>query len=115
MVNYHDTTATAPFSVDRTTGTVRLCCKGSGLRHLLAAQAAFGMGETYRYPRRFKRSDTAIWKGIALGLVTIGLIGYVLWRFVQAIKDPENRHGRQRFGTASRLRSQRLDLRWFSS
>lgn len=59
---------------------------------LLAAQTAFGAGG--------KKTDT---QGVLqtiltqpygkflLSLVAIGLLGYVLWRFVQAIMDPENK------------------------
>lgn len=37
-----------------------------------------------------------------LVLVAIGLIGYVIWRFVQAIKDPENK-GNDAKGLAVRI------------
>ncbi len=37
-----------------------------------------------------------------LALVAIGLIGYVIWRFVQAIKDPENK-GNDAKGLAVRI------------
>lgn len=62
-----------------------------GIVGLLAAQAAFGAGG--------KTTDTqgALATILAqpfgkflLAVVAIGLIGYVFWRFVQAIKDPEN-------------------------
>jgi len=63
-----------------------------GIVGLLAAQAAFGAGG--------KTTDT---KGalqtvliqpfgkFLLAAIALGLIGYALWRFVQAIKDPERK------------------------
>jgi len=86
--------------------------KGAVYGIVAAAQAAFGAGgKTTDTQGALKRSDTAIWKGIVLGLVNRS--DWILWRFVQASKTLK--HRRQRFGTASRLRSQQLDLRWFSS
>ena len=38
---------------------------------------------------------------IILGLIAVGLIGYVLWRIVQTIKDPEDEGGLRRLGYAA--------------
>ncbi len=70
---------------------------------LLAVQAAFGRGG--------KKTDTEgalktlvqqPFGQVLLGLVAIGLMGYVLWRFVEAINDPENK-GTDLKGIATRL------------
>jgi hypothetical protein len=70
---------------------------------LLAAQTAFGSGG--------KTTDTqgALYTIVSqpfgkflLALVAIGLIGYVILRFVQAIKDPENK-GTDAKGIAQRI------------
>ncbi|MBE9040069.1 DUF1206 domain-containing protein [Oscillatoriales cyanobacterium LEGE 11467] len=57
---------------------------------LLAAQAAF----TASNPEGSEDALAAVAKQpfgkIVLALVAIGLFGYVLWRFVQAIQDPEH-------------------------
>lgn len=72
---------------------------------VLAVQAAFGTGG--------KTTDTKGALGaiaaqpfgkFLLALVTLGLIGYVLWRFVEAVKDPEHKGGDAK-GLASRLGS----------
>ena len=38
---------------------------------------------------------------ILLGLIALGMTGYVVWRFIQAIKDPEDEGGWRRIGYAS--------------
>ncbi|MFP4471112.1 MAG: DUF1206 domain-containing protein [Bacteroidales bacterium] len=38
---------------------------------------------------------------VLLGLIALGLTGYVAWRFIQAVKDPENQGGLKRLGYAS--------------
>lgn len=59
---------------------------------LLAAQAAFGTGG--------KKTDTQgalqtivtqPFGQVLLSLVAVGLFGYALWRFVEAVADPENK------------------------
>lgn len=57
----------------------------------LAASAAFGPGGRTTGTRGALRSlvNRPFGRGL-LGLVAIGLSGYVLWRFVQAIMDTEN-------------------------
>ena len=58
----------------------------------LAASAAFGPGGRTAGTRGALRSLLKQPFGrILLGLVAIGLSGYVLWRFVQAIMDTENK------------------------
>jgi hypothetical protein len=57
----------------------------------LAASAAFGSGGRTTGTRGALRSLVNRPFGrVLLGLVAIGLSGYVLWRFVQAIMDTEN-------------------------
>ena len=58
----------------------------------LAATAAYGPGGRTTNARGALQSlvDRPFGR-ILLGLVAIGLSGYVLWRFVQAIMDTENR------------------------
>jgi hypothetical protein len=70
---------------------------------ILAAQAAFSIGG---FSADTKGALSAIvtqpFGKILLSLVAIGLIGYVLWRFIQAIKDPEH-EGTDTKGLAKRL------------
>jgi type IV secretory pathway VirB2 component (pilin) len=74
-----------------------------GIVGLLAAQAAFGTGgKTTDTQGALQTIVRQPFGKILLGLVAIGLIGYVLWRFVQAIKDPENK------GTDAKGLTQRL-------
>lgn len=70
---------------------------------ILAAQAAFGAGG--------QTTDTQGALGVIasqpfgtflLSLVAVGLIGYVMWRFVQAILDPEHK-GQDAKGIVQRL------------
>lgn len=56
----------------------------------LAFQAAFGMGGQTTGTRG-ALSEIAEKSRILLGFVAIGLIGYALWRFVQAVLDPEGK------------------------
>lgn len=59
---------------------------------LLAAQAAFGSGGKTTGSRGAIRTIAAQPFGqVLLVILVIGLIGYVIWRFIQAIKDPEHR------------------------
>ena len=63
-----------------------------GVVGLLAAQAAFGAGGKVTDTQG--ALETIITQPLGeflLGIVAVGLLGYVLWRFVQAIKDPENK------------------------
>lgn len=74
-----------------------------GIVGLLAAQAAFGTGgKTTDTQGALQTIVTQPFGKVLLGLVAIGLMGYVLWRFVQAIKDPENK-GTDAKGLAQRL------------
>lgn len=58
---------------------------------LLAAQAAFGTGgETTDTSGALEAIVTQPFGKFLLMIVTIGLIGYALWRFVQTILDPEH-------------------------
>ncbi len=59
---------------------------------LLAAQAALGTGgRTTDTQGALQAILTQPFGKFLLAVVAIGLLGYVLWRFVQAIKDPENK------------------------
>lgn len=63
-----------------------------GIVGLLAAQAAFGTGgKTTDTQGALHTIVTQPFGKVLLGLVAIGLFGYVLWQFVQAVKDPENK------------------------
>jgi hypothetical protein len=63
-----------------------------GIIGLLAAQAAIGTGgETTDAVGALEALVEQPFGQILLALIAIGLIGYVLWRFVEAIKDPENK------------------------
>lgn len=63
-----------------------------GIIGLLAAQAAFGTGgKTTDATGALQTLVQQPFGKLLLALVAIGLIGYVLWRFVEAIKDPENK------------------------
>ncbi len=63
-----------------------------GIVGLLAAQAAFGAGGKTTDTRGALQEIVAQPFGkFLLAVVALGLVGYVLWRFVQAIKDPENK------------------------
>ncbi len=70
---------------------------------LLAAQAAFGAGgQTTDTQGALEIIVNQPFGKFLLILVAIGLIGYVIWRFVQAIKDPENK-GNDAKGLAVRI------------
>ncbi|MBW4563333.1 MAG: DUF1206 domain-containing protein [Mojavia pulchra JT2-VF2] len=58
---------------------------------LLAAQAAFGYGgKTTDTSGALEAIVTQPFGKFLLGIVTLGLIGYAFWRFVQTILDPEH-------------------------
>lgn len=58
---------------------------------LLAAQAAIGSGgKTTDTSGALQEIVVRPFGKLLLGLVAIGMIGYVLWRFVQAVLDPEH-------------------------
>ncbi|MBD2335570.1 DUF1206 domain-containing protein [Calothrix sp. FACHB-156] len=70
---------------------------------LLAAQVAFGTGgRTTDTKGALQTLVEQPFGQILLALVAIGLIGYVLWRFVEAIKDPEHK-GNDAKGLAQRI------------
>lgn len=70
---------------------------------LLAAQAAFGSGgRTTDTQGALHEIVNQPFGKLLLALVAIGLIGYVILRFVQAIKDPENK-GTDAKGLAQRF------------
>lgn len=59
---------------------------------ILAAQAAFGAGGRTTDTEGALQTIVAQPLGkFLLSLIAIGLIGYVLWRWVQAVKDPEGK------------------------
>ena len=58
---------------------------------LLAAQAAFGTGgRTTDTQGALNAIVTQPFGKFLLGIITLGIIGYVLWRVVQTILDPEH-------------------------
>jgi hypothetical protein len=62
-----------------------------GMVGLLAALAAFGpSGETTGTSGALQSISEMPFGQIALWIIGIGLIGYILWDFIKAIKDPEN-------------------------
>jgi hypothetical protein len=59
---------------------------------VLAAEAAFGVGgKTTDTKGALQTIVTQPFGKILLALVTIGLLGYVVWRFVEVVEDPEHR------------------------
>ena len=74
-----------------------------GIVGLLAAQAAFGSGgQTTDTKGALSAIVTQPFGKFLLSIVAIGLIGYSLWRFIQAIKDPEHK-GTKPKGLAQRI------------
>ncbi|HEY9859852.1 MAG TPA: DUF1206 domain-containing protein [Candidatus Obscuribacterales bacterium] len=70
---------------------------------ILAAQAAFGAGgKTTDSQGALQTILEQPFGQFLLGLVAIGLLGYVLWSLVQAVMDTEN-HGTNAKGIAQRL------------
>ncbi|MBD2018940.1 DUF1206 domain-containing protein [Leptolyngbya sp. FACHB-36] len=60
---------------------------------LLAAQAALGAGgKTTDTSGALEEIVTQPFGKFLLSLVTVGIIGYVLWRVVQTVLDPEHAH-----------------------
>lgn len=58
---------------------------------ILAAQAALGTGgQTTGAKGALTEIVTRPFGTLLLAIVALGLVGYVLWKFVQAIRDPEN-------------------------
>lgn len=69
----------------------------------LAVQAAFGAGgQTTDQKGALGAIASQPFGKFLLALVALGLIGYVIWRFVEAIQDPEHR-GDDAEGVARRL------------
>lgn len=70
---------------------------------LLAAQAALGVGgQTTDTGGALQTIVTQPFGKILLSLVAVGLIGYVLWRLVEAVMDPEHK-GTDAQGIVQRL------------
>ncbi|GAM12268.1 DUF1206 domain-containing protein [Mesobacillus selenatarsenatis] len=62
-----------------------------GMVGVLAALAAFGpRGETTGTSGALQSISEMPLGEVALWIIGIGLIGYILWDFIKAIKDPEN-------------------------
>lgn len=73
----------------------RLGCVARGVVYfvvgLLAFQAAFGSGgKTTDSRGALATIVTQPFGKFLLGIITLGIIGYVLWRIVQAVLDPES-------------------------
>ncbi len=74
-----------------------------GIVGLLALQAAIGNGgRTTDSEGALQEIVNQPFGQLLLALVAIGLIGYVIWRFVEAIKDPDNK-GTDAKGLAQRF------------
>lgn len=70
---------------------------------VLAVQAAFGSGgQVTGSSGALQPLAGNSWGRIALVVIAVGLAGYVLWRFVQAALDPENK-GDDKSGIAARI------------
>lgn len=72
----------------------------------LAASAALGMGGTAA-PDQHGAMQSLLDKPfgrVLLGMIAFGLVGYAVWRIVEAVADPEN-HGHSAKGIAKRVRS----------
>ena len=70
---------------------------------VLAVQAAFGAGgQTTDTKGALSAIAAQPFGKFLLALLTVGLIGYVVWRFVQAVQDPEHK-GDDAKGWATRL------------
>ncbi|MBW4682389.1 MAG: DUF1206 domain-containing protein [Microcoleus vaginatus WJT46-NPBG5] len=76
-----------------------------GIVGLLALQAAMGTGgQTTDTQGALETIVTQPFGKFLLSLVAIGLLSYAVWRFVEALKDPENK-GTDAKGLASRAGS----------
>lgn len=71
---------------------------------ILALLAAFnvGGGQTTDTTGALQAISTQPFGRILLALIALGLVGYVIWRFVQAIDDPRNK-GTDAGGILTRL------------
>lgn len=68
----------------------------------LAALAAFGQGgQTEGSRGALERVLTAPFGKIMLGIIAVGLVGYAMWRTIQAVKDADH-HGNDAKGLAIR-------------
>ncbi|MGQ4877303.1 DUF1206 domain-containing protein [Billgrantia sp. LNSP4103-1] len=68
----------------------------------LAALAALGQGgETTDSRGALERLMNAPWGNVLLGAISVGLVGYAIWRCIQSIKDVDH-HGNDAKGLAIR-------------
>ncbi|MBW6392124.1 DUF1206 domain-containing protein [Billgrantia antri] len=68
----------------------------------LAALAALGQGgETTDSRGALERLMTAPWGDVLLGVISVGLVGYAIWRGTQSLKDTDH-HGTDAKGLAIR-------------
>lgn len=75
-----------------------------GLIGVLALQVAFGSGGALAGGQEaVQYIDQKPFGKVLLGLVGVGLLGYALWRFIEAAKDPEHTMGRDNKGMLKRL------------
>ncbi|MGB3617391.1 MAG: DUF1206 domain-containing protein [Catalinimonas sp.] len=59
---------------------------------ILTTMAAFGEGgKVTGKGGAFREILDKPFGQVLLGLIAVGLLGYVMWRFIQAIKDPDNK------------------------
>ena len=67
---------------------------------LLAFQAAFGSSQATDSSGALRTLVSQPFGRVLLGIVALGLIGYVVWRFVEAALNPENDKTSRRVGYA---------------
>lgn len=77
-------------------------CLIGGLTAMAAFNLGGGTGESTGRSGAFAYVLNQPFGEILLGLIAIGLLGYVVWKFIQAIKDPDH-NGTDAKGIARRL------------
>ena len=73
-----------------------------GVLSLMAALGAGGAGEKAGSEDALRTIGEQPFGRVLLGLIAVGLVGYIVWRFVQAIKDPDDK-GCDALGIAKRV------------
>lgn len=62
-----------------------------GILSLMAAFGPGGSGEKAGSKDALQAISEQPFGRVFLGLIAVGLVGYIIWRFVQAIKDPDDK------------------------
>lgn len=96
----------APNHRDAISGFARMGYAARGIVYVLvgglAALAAFGQGgQTEGSRGALERVLTAPFGKVLLGIIAVGLVGYAMWRTIQAVKDADH-HGNGAKGLAIR-------------